>query len=64
MTSNALHLTVLMALLDLPLTIEAEEFFSFLLAFFGVGEGSSSLDAEEGDDRASSCTFFFRFLFF
>ena len=59
MTSNALHLTVLMALLDLPLTIEAEEFFFFLLAFFGGGEGSSSLDAEEGDDRASCCTFFF-----
>ena len=59
MTSNALHLTVLMALLDLPLTIEAEEFFFFLLAFFGGGEGSSSLDAGEGDDRASCCTFFF-----
>ena len=60
--SNALHLTVLMALLDLPLLIQGEGFFLFLLAFFGGGGGSSSLDVEEGDDRTSCCTFFLIFL--
>ena len=60
MTSNVLHLMVLMGHLDHP----SRGVFLSLLAFFGGGEGSSSLDVDEGDDRASCCTFFFGYFFF
>ena len=38
MMSNALHLTVLMALLDLPLLIQGEGFFFFYWPFSAVEE--------------------------